>query len=501
MDSDDDDDHGFQVPNLDDIEAFERNLKDRNGHGAGVNFDVAEDEASSDDDVIRQARAMRQPLSNADWQAKCDALELKLGQKEFELQRAHEEMDLLRQDMSVGGIDNEVKQKLLELTKKNRRQTTTLETQKSKIRQLQTEVKKLSEGGAGKPAQDVPLNVAHEFGMEDFRKKYLTASNKLQELRHEFQSLKVLAHRQKKVLLKELGTEEHIEKALAVVDDPVASSWKGRAVEIKQLKAQVSSLQQQCKQLKQSAGSAPGSPAGGAMPEVDESVEKMPKVSRDAGKAAEQRREKLDSLQAEVDQLKEAAEADKKRRTAQSSRNKILEDQVRELRNHVQTLVTKSEHDDELVEEIYKQLRSVKGSANGRPDSGQPSEEVQQLKSQVERQAAIIQALRNKTMSDVTTEGAIPIGKMQGDATAEELFKRARYLEVENQRQAELLSRLEGQSEGSRPGSSESLSALQKALKQAQARINGKEAENRRLKSMVEDLTAQNEELREQLDM
>merc|ERR1712186_231217 len=82
-------------------------------------------------------------------------------------------------------------------------------------------------------------------GMEDWKKKYLVASNKLQETRHEMQDIRAQVHRQKKVLLKELGSEEQLEKALGAADDPHDLQWKGRASQVSQLQRQVRDLKDQ----------------------------------------------------------------------------------------------------------------------------------------------------------------------------------------------------------------------------------------------------------------
>ena len=43
----------------------------------------------------------------------------------------------------------------------------------------------------------------------------------------------------RQVLVKELGSEAEVEKALSVADDPFATAWRGRAAEVSSLKRQV----------------------------------------------------------------------------------------------------------------------------------------------------------------------------------------------------------------------------------------------------------------------
>jgi crotonobetainyl-CoA:carnitine CoA-transferase CaiB-like acyl-CoA transferase len=64
------------------------------------------------------------------------------------------------------------------------------------------------------------------------KQKYLYTSNKLQEARHELQDVRVQLQRHRKAILKELGSDEALERALSSVDDPNAAQWKGRATQV-----------------------------------------------------------------------------------------------------------------------------------------------------------------------------------------------------------------------------------------------------------------------------
>merc|ERR1711881_286235 len=77
----------------------------------------------------------------------------------------------------------------------------------------------------------------------------LQASNKLQEARQEAHELKTEMHRHKKVLIKELGPDEPLEKVLATADDPGAAGWKGRAAQIAQLQRQLREMKEQVKRV------------------------------------------------------------------------------------------------------------------------------------------------------------------------------------------------------------------------------------------------------------
>jgi hypothetical protein len=72
-----------------------------------------------------------------EWEKKCELLELRLVQRNDEIKKLKSEVELLQTDDAGSGIITELKQKLLELTKRNRRITVTNETLKSKVKELE----------------------------------------------------------------------------------------------------------------------------------------------------------------------------------------------------------------------------------------------------------------------------------------------------------------------------------------------------------------------------
>merc|ERR1719329_665872 len=118
------------------------------------------------------------------------SLQEKLKQREAELSQVRSDLSMVKSEgASTGDPTVELKQRLLHLTKYNRRLQVTAETQKSRIQQLEAEVRKPREQ-AKKQAEELALqNNAADLGdgMEDWKQKYLYTSNKLQDARHEMQ--------------------------------------------------------------------------------------------------------------------------------------------------------------------------------------------------------------------------------------------------------------------------------------------------------------------------
>merc|ERR1740121_153958 len=291
--------------------------------------------------------------------------------------------------------------------------------------------------------------------MEEWKKKYLTASNELQEVRHKAQELRATIQRQRKVLLKELGSDEVVEKALSVADDPNSVQFKGRAAQISQLQRQVRELKEQARR--------PGAPADD--PDSEEPVAGTPPQRRgcraDAAaekernaltQAAERRREDFDKLQEEVDRLRSDQAEGKRKRDAMKSRNDNLMLQLRELKASVQDLLRKSDNDDALVAALRRQLGrggpQPAGAGCGGCDSdlaGPPGgvEELRrenaELQEQLERQAQIVLQLRQKSIAATCENGSARLGPQSVEAATGErqLVDRVRYLEAENARQLE----------------------------------------------------------------
>jgi len=374
------------------------------------------------------------------------ALRDKLARREAELAQVRNDLDMVKND-GIGANDPgvELKQRLIDLTKKNRRLQVTVESQKSRLTQLETEVKKPKEE-ARRQAEEAAMagnaNAMLGEGLEDFKKKFLAASNTLQQVRHEAQELRAQVQRQRKVLLKELGTEDATEKALSVADDPAAVSWKGRAAQIAQLQRQLRELKDQVK-----SGTAKGgddldledepqtTQRPGKVQRVDAVVDKQ---RAELAQVAEKRREDFERLQEEAEKLRGEQAESKRKREALKSRNGLLETQLRELKVHIQTLLRKSDDDDSLVTVLRRQL-GRHGEGEGDEDeeaSDVLRQENEELRSQLERQAQIVLKLRQKSMASTVENGSNKLGpkSVESSTSDRQLIERVRYLEAENAR-------------------------------------------------------------------
>lgn len=411
----------------DDIARFERQCAER----ARAEGALPEEGSEDEDEQIKRKRLVTggQPQDINEWQEKCELLHDKLGRKEGELAQVKADLEMLRND-GLGPEDSQtaLKQRLLDLTKKNRRLQVTVDGQRVRLQQLEVEVKKPKEDIKKQAEELIMQNAALLYGeagnVEDWKKKYLTTSNQLQQVRHETQEMRALLQKQKKVLLKELGAEEAIQQALAVADDPMAVQWKGRA-------AQIAQLQRQVKELKAGGGST--------SQEVKETPSASAVKSKAVGQAADKRREEFERLQEEVERLRAEQAECKQKREALRSRSCLLETQLRDMKANVQFLLRKSDDDDALVAMLRKQLGREDNGADGGDELTFLRQQNGELQAQLERQAQIMLQLRQKTLSASCENGSVPLGpkSVETSVTERQLLERVRFLEAENAKQAE----------------------------------------------------------------
>lgn len=347
---------------------------------------------------------------------------------EAEADQTHQDLDLVRNDGT-----NHLKQRLVDLTKKNRKLHVTVESQKSKIQHFESElhgihesVQKRTEKNAQKHADMMHLN----DGVDDSKSRYLVATKRLQDIKTEVQELKLHLQRQKKALIMELGSEEAVEKALTVVDDPHVVQWRGRATQLSQLQRQMRQLSDQLGRPSASLQDDPGISAVGD-PTSDPLLQQRPqriKVDplgeRAVAQAAEKRREEFEKLQDDTERLRREAAEMRRRQDALRSRNAILEGQLRELKTGIQDLLRKRENDNLLVAALQDQLHRHGAAGRGTVDDVETmalQHHNSELRGQLERQAQIL----------------VHLNKRSPTAVDPQVVERVRFLEAENARQYE----------------------------------------------------------------
>lgn len=310
----------------DDIAEFEKRCfgDQHTNYLAGDREKDKGESSSEEDEQIQKAKALKAPKTKDQWQDKIKIMEAKLSEKDQRIQQLQDDLKLVHTDatqMTGEDIVSDLKAKLIELTKKNRRLQVTCETQK-------TQITTLERGSAKKPTQKEEMTPSRDD--DGYKQKYLASSNKIQEIRHEVQELKSTIQKQRKILLKELGSQDEVEKAFACADDPFSLQWQGRA-------AQISKLERHIKEMK------------GDEPKA--ATQEPPKRAlRVVGELADQRRQEFEEMKGRVSKLEDDNSQLKQHRDGFKSRSQHLEKTVRDLKMHVQVLIEKSDNDDKLLQ-------------------------------------------------------------------------------------------------------------------------------------------------------
>merc|ERR1719454_740102 len=255
---------------------------------------------------------------------KIEGLQMIVDAKDRELMQAKEEVAAVSHTAADTEFTAELKNRILEMTKKNRELQNKIRSKEVKASEVEQRLKKLEQERLDRLKHgDAPLlNVATEFGMEDYKQKYLEVSGRLHEMRQEMMGLKTKVQRQKKVLVKELGSEADVEKAIATADDPHATGWRGRAAQVSALSRQVKDLREQLAvrgeelrpvpeddAVSTTTGITSMTGAAGAVSTRDDN----PKARNHVSKMAEERRQQLERQAQELSVVKGEVEALRKK--------------------------------------------------------------------------------------------------------------------------------------------------------------------------------------------
>eukprot|EP00899_Mesostigma_viride_P011534 jgi/Mesvir1/20381/Mv12288-RA.1 len=317
-----------------------------------------------------------------------------LDEKEKELSTLRQLLDTAMSGDPYSG--DALNQKILELSKKNRALNLAFEKERTKANKLQAELAALQKAptsddqkrggaagdGAGAPAVDVDPNSltaqlqAARKTANDWREKYTQVTARVMDAQSAATTLKQENAKLMRALLREVGEDAVLSKILA--DD---GDWRGRAQQISLLKDKIKELQRQLK-AGGGSGTASGAEESGSPSFDDRHRSNLERQERDRRKEFEVTKEELQSARLEVATFKGKYEAG-------AARIRILEHEVRSLKEKLQTLLTKAATDDKLVDALRKELDNLRKSKSseastpprrpsaGRqpPDSRQPSQQ------------------------------------------------------------------------------------------------------------------------------
>ncbi|KAM4705197.1 coiled-coil domain-containing protein 13 [Rhinophrynus dorsalis] len=285
-------------------------------------------------------------------------------EKEFEIRHLRKKLEEGKLALAgTAGLAGDVAAtKIVELSKRNRELTAELERERSKAKQLSHKVRdmekentvgKLHSGREQAVTRVVEDTMTEIPEVKALQEKLSAANLKLTEYRNQIQSAKQELKIAHKVLSSEVGEDVNIAQLAAS-----SGSWRGRAQQILALQGRVRELESQLGQVRSPVSelSLEEEMLGISVPKRLAAQEKNRFRIRTLEK---DRKETLEKLTGEHDNLKKDHEELKKKLEASKARNKVLSNDLKTLKVQITTLIDKGKHDDELIDALLSQQKSM----------------------------------------------------------------------------------------------------------------------------------------------
>ena len=401
-----------------------------------------------------------------EFQAQSAGLQQQLKAKERELERYKRDVEM---KALTGGIAESPKgsagsmdprdAKIVELAKKNRAMSLTVQREKDNAARLQGELKRANQAlqqvqanpdamrmGTQMPkgpnkepwslekGQD-PEEPDRKEEMKALKDRLKDANNRLNTQTVQVGQLKQELASVKRALVREIGEDVDLK---TVVDG--GAGWKGRAQQISLLKDKLRESKRALEATRHNLENAPTM----TMAEMQAQAAASAALAADRGYALDEknrkhlseigrdRRRETEELEAKVTQLQEQNAALKKKYDGASARVKNLEKDMKAMKGKVLLVLEKSGNDDKLIAALKQQVRMAGGDGSTPPKT---TATLKQKEQQIDRQEKIILALRAELNSaQQRTEAASRSGTRSTDGDIEAM----RALHVEAEKMTEL---------------------------------------------------------------
>ena len=385
-----------------------------------------------------------------------EALETRLKEQQRLISRLQQQNQDLNQSADDGAPMDQKESKIVELAKKNRALTLALDKEKAKSGRTAAELKRAQQEldaanrardqFAGMDARSLPkeqkvtkeVKAQMAFGQkapDSIPENDQTPEDKVKELTSKVAALNGQVNSQrlvnerlkqengkvKEALKRELG-DVPVDTALRALEGGAAAAgWTGRAQTISLLQSKIVELKRELAvslESKLSPGASPksqqsqaldvASPGGAkAALQLDAASRLDAQHRRQIDKIERDRRFEASSLQEQMDKERADKAALKRKLDAAASRVSVLENEVRDMRDKIQVLLSKTDNDDALISALQTEMaamaRAAKDNKRARRDetkhnldsaSSHSLEQIEEKQAQIERQHKIILSLR-----------------------------------------------------------------------------------------------------------
>eukprot|EP00116_Pleurobrachia_bachei_P000209 sb/3460471/ len=328
-----------------------------------------------------------------------------LRTRENDLFKLKNDMDELKVATGGGGLGSDKAiQRIVELSKKNRDLVSQLEKERDNAKKLSSKInnfnsnqevqRKLKSAVQAKKQRDTETASSRgtpsaEDKEKQMRERLATMTKNLTETSHQADAMKQENKLLTKLLQREVGEGTTVQSILAA-----PNSWRGRAEQISVLQSKLHAIKT----------------------EESGPVNRMEKQrQRDIKTLENNRKQQLQELKKEVEQLKGEVATSKKNYDAVKARNSTLSGEIKSLRSQFAALVDKGRNDDALINQLLEQREAAAESGQTETPSREAEliAEVERLKNYLDQRTQRVTQLeeeitRNREISMRARPGSQP---------------------------------------------------------------------------------------------
>lgn len=278
-------------------------------------------------------------------------LEKLLAEKDEEVKIVRRRWKAEREELAGGGpASGNAASKIIEFSKKIRELTTNIEKEKNKSSLLEKKLSVLEKKSIPEiksPPSKTEIDLLND-GLSTMKAKYDNVQMKCVEGKSEIDSLKKEIKIAQKVLLREVGDNVTFQSLLNG-----SSGWRGRQQQILALQLKITDLQQQVDASQGNSNSSRNALLNGISQHDEKHRLAMRKIELE-------RKEQQDKLQKELISITAERDSYKEKNNAARARNKIITQDLKNLKDQLSTMIEKGKHDDELVSALLREQQLLK---------------------------------------------------------------------------------------------------------------------------------------------
>lgn len=278
-----------------------------------------------------------------------------LKEKDFEIRHLQKFKSEHAVSLGMPGLTSDTAAaKIVELSKKLRETVAEMETEKTKCKQLakKCEDLKLQIANPKECHSERPIeqntNSEEQKSAEEVKglqEKLKQAESKMADWRNQCQILKQELKLANRVISQEVGEGFNLHSLISG-----KSTWKGRTQQIITLQQKISELKHQIEDLQSRNENSPKEAA------ASEKSNSNPTLRR----LVQERKEAHDKVIIQLKEVQEQHASLKSKFESGKARNQVLSNEVKILKQQIQTLLDKGQHDDEMISTLMMQLSHMK---------------------------------------------------------------------------------------------------------------------------------------------